>query len=124
MYTDLIQGKELYSLDFPKTIVPTPTNIDYENGFIDRYFTQKVNEKNGFVFEIDLDEYFDLIENPYWILEKMTWRITGPIDAVYSMNGMITDIGVISSNSASISITSNKIKNIGLYLPNLLQFHK
>jgi hypothetical protein len=124
MYKDLIKGKELYSLDFPKTIVPIPTNIDYENGFIDRYFTQKVNEKNGFVFELDSNEYINLIQNPYWILHKMTWRISGPINPVYSTNGMITDIGVISSNSASISITSTKIKNIGLYLPNLLQFHK
>jgi hypothetical protein len=124
MYSDLIKGKQLYSLDFPKTIVPVPTNIDYENGLIDRYFTQKVNERNGFVFELDSNEYLHLIENPYWILEKMTWRISGPINPVYSTNGMITDIGVISSNSASISIASTKIKNIGLYLPNLLQFHK
>lgn len=124
MYSELIKGKQLYSLDFPKTIVPNPNNIDYENGFIDRYFTQKVNEKNGFVFEIDSDEYFHLLENPYWILQKMTWRISGPISAVYSINGTITDIGVISSNSASISIVSQKIRNIGLYLPNLLQFHK
>jgi hypothetical protein len=43
---------------------------------------------------------------------------------LYSNNGSMTDIGVIASNAASISIISNKIKNIGLYLPNLLQFHK
>lgn len=124
MYRDLIQGRELYSLDFPKTIVPIPTDIDYENGFINRYFTQRVNDSNSFVFEIDLEEYNSLLENPYWTLEKMMWRITGPKLAVYANNGNVTDIGVISSNSASISIASDKIKNIGLYLPNLLQFYK
>jgi hypothetical protein len=124
MYRDLIQGRELYSLDFPKTIVPIPTDIDYENGFINRYFTQRVNDSNSFVFEIDLEEYNSLLENPYWTLEKMMWRITGPKLAVYTNNGNVTDIGVISSNSASISIASDKIKNIGLYLPNLLQFYK
>ena len=124
MYSDLIKDKQLYSLDFPKTIVPTPTSTDYENGFIDRYFAQKVNEKSGFVFELDLNEYLHLTQNPYWILEKLTWRISGPINPVYSTNGIIIDIGVISSNNASISIASTKIKNIGLYLPNLLQFHK
>lgn len=124
MYKDLIKGRELYSLDFPKTIVPSPNDIDYENGFINRYFTQRVNDSNSFVFEIDLEEYNSLLENPYWTSGQMIWRITGPISSVYSNNGSITDIGVISSNTASISIVSSKIKNIGLYLPNLLQFHK
>jgi len=124
MYKDLIKGRELYSLDFPKTIVPIPTDIDYENGFINRYFTQRVTDSNSFVFEIDLEEYNSLLENPYWTLGEMKWRITGPTSPVYSNNGSITDIGVVTSNAASISIVSTKIKNIGLYLPNLLQFHK
>lgn len=124
MYSDLIKGKQFYSLDFPKTIVPIPTQSDYETGTIQRYFTQKSNDTNGFVFEIDSDEYFKLLENPYWITTILTWRINGPLDTVYNSNGIITDIGVIKSNNASISITSNVIKNIGLYLPNLLQFHK
>lgn len=124
MYSDLVKNKKLYSLDFPKTIVPTPTQLDYENGFIIRYFAQRVNDENGFIFEINLQEYSHLLENPYWILEKMTWRISGPIGEISDKNGMITDKGVRGSNNASISIVSNKIKNIGLYLPNLLQFHK
>jgi hypothetical protein len=124
MYKDLIKGRELYSLDFPKTIVPSPIDIDYENGFINRYFTQRVNDSNSFVFEINLEEYNSLLENPYWTLGEIRWRITGPTLPVYSNNGTMTDMGVVASNAASISIVSNKIKNIGLYLPNLLQFHK
>lgn len=124
MYKDLIKGREIYSLDFPKTIVPTPTSIDYENGFIERYFTQKVNDKNAYVFEINLENFYNLFENPYWAVEKMKWRITGPIQPVYNNQGILTDKGVIASNHASISIASQKIKNIGLYLMNPLQFHK
>ncbi len=73
MYKDLIKGRELYSLDFPKTIVPTPNDIDYENGFVNRYFTQRVNDSNSFVFEIDLEEYDALLGNPYWTLAEMKW---------------------------------------------------
>lgn len=124
MYKDLIKNKELYSLDFPKTIVPTPTQSDYENGFINRYFAQRVNDSNGFVFEIDLQEYHILIKNPHWTLQKMSWRISGPSNPVYNNVGLLIDKGVIASNSASISIASDKIKNINFYLPNLLQFHK
>ena len=124
MYNNLISEKTNYSLDFPKTIVPIPSDTDYENGFIERYFTQKVNDKNSYVFEIDKEVYFDLFENPYWISEIMKWRITGPISPVYNIDGILTDKGVIESNNASISIISEKVKNVKLYLPNILQFHK
>jgi hypothetical protein len=40
------------------------------------------------------------------------------------MDGEVNDIGVRNSNKATISIAASKIKNIGLYLPNLLQFYK
>lgn len=124
MYTDLVRQNTLFSLDLPDTVVPVPETIDYESGFIDRYFTQKVNDSNGFVFEINLEEYTDLSNNPYWSVEKMRWRITGPINEVYSEKGILTDIGVRASNLASISISSSKIKNIDLYLINPLQFYK
>ena len=115
MYTDLIKGKITYSLNFPKTIVPSPQTLDYENGFIERYFAQRANDSNAFVFEIDLEEYNLLLQNPYWTLGEMRWRLNGPIDAVYSSNGLLIDVGVRSSNLASISIISEKIKNIDLY---------
>jgi hypothetical protein len=124
MYTDLIKGKITYSLDFPKTIVPSPQTLDYENGFIERYFAQRANDSNAFVFEINSEEYNSLLGNPYWSVGKMRWRLNGPIDAVYSSNGLLIDVGVRSSNLASISIISQKIKNIDLYLINPLQFHK
>jgi hypothetical protein len=124
MYNNLISEKTNYSLDFPKTIVPIPSDTDYENGFIERYFTQKVNDKNSYVFEIDKEEYSNLFKNPYWVSEIMKWRITGPITPVYNIDGILTDKGVIESNNASISIISQKVKNVKLYLPNILQFHK
>lgn len=124
MYKDLIKDKEIYSLETPKTFIPSPTENDYEIGSIDRYFTQRANDSNGFVFELDENEYSNIIENPYWVVVIMRWRISGPIDAVYGPNEQLTDMGVRASNRASIAITSAKIKNIGLYLPNLLQFHK
>jgi hypothetical protein len=124
MYTDLIKGKITYSLDFPKTIVPSPQTLDYENGFIERYFTQRANDSSSFVFEINLQQFIELSTNPYWSVGRMRWRLTGPIDSVYSSNGLLVDVGVRSSNLASISIISENIKNIDLYLINPLQFHK
>ena len=124
MYKNLISNKEVFSLKTPKTIVPVPTDNDYANAFIVRYFVQRVSDINGFVYEVGLTEYEEYIENPYWIATTMRWRISGPLNVVYDSEGKLIDKGVIESNKASLLITSLKIKNISLYLPNLKQFHK
>ena len=124
MYKDLIKDKKIYSLNIPKTIVPSPTDDDYSNGVIDRFFTQKVNDYNGFVYEINSDTYNDLKSNPYWAIEIVKWRIAGPLDMVYNDNGMVIDKGIFNANTASIRLGAETIKNLGLYLPNILQFYK
>jgi hypothetical protein len=124
MYKDLIKNKTIYSLDIPKTTVPTPTDDDYANGIIERYFAQKVNDINGFVYEINLDTYNELKLNPYWIIENIKWRLSGPLDVIYDNNGKITDKGVRNSNIASIAEGQKIIKNLNLYLINILQFYK
>jgi hypothetical protein len=124
MYKDLIKNKTIYSLDIPKTIVPIPTDDDYANGIIERYFAQKVNDINGFVYEINLDTYNELKLNPYWIIENIKWRLSGPLDVIYDNNGKITDKGVRNSNIASIAEGQKIIKNLNLYLINILQFYK
>jgi hypothetical protein len=124
MYKDLIKDKKIYSLNIPKTIVPSPTDDDYSNGVIDRFFTQKTNDINGFVYEIDSNTYNDLKSNPYWAIEIIKWRIAGPLDMVYNDNGMVIDKGVFNGNTASIRLGTETIKNLALYLPNILQFHK
>ena len=125
MYRDLINNKTDYTFENPKTIVPIPKETDYETGFMSRYYCQKINDLNGFVFEIDNSTYKELQDNPFWKTAILRWRIVGPINPVYNyMNGQLIDMGVIQSNKNSIQITASTLKNIGLYLPNILQFHK
>lgn len=123
MYKDLIKDRIEYSLEIPPTTVPSPTEEDYELQFIDRYFIQRVNDDNGFIFEVNEIEYHNLEQNPYWKKIKMRWRISGPLEPVYD-NIRLIDIGVKKSNKGSIYEASRILKNIGLYLPNILQFYK
>ena len=124
MYKDLVKNREAFSLKNPKTIVPTPSANDYASAYLVRYFLQRVSDVNGFVYEVGLPEYEEYFPNPYWISVSMRWRISGPLNVVYDSNGNLIDKGVIESNKSSLSITSLKIKNISLYLPNIKQFHK
>ena len=99
-------------------------SANYGTGFLSRYYCQKINDLNGFVFEIDNSTYKELQDNPFWKTAILRWRLTGPIEPVYSELGELIDIGVKQSNKNSIQITASTLKNIGLYLPNILQFHK
>lgn len=124
MYKDVANNLDIFKIEIPKTIVPSPDSDDYELGFIRRYFAQKANDIYGHIYEINEEVYSELQESPFWKVEDMKWRISGPLSTIYNDDGSVYDVGVSSSNNASIRLAGSKLKNIGLYLPNLLQFYK
>lgn len=95
-----------------KSFVPNPNERDYLRGYIQRYFVRISNDESSPIIEVDSKEYSKLLSNPFYVGEKLRWRITGE------------ESEVKYSNTNSIRISSTKIKNLKLYLPNLLQFHK
>ena len=123
-YKKLNNNLSEYNLPEISAYIPAPTEIDYKRGYIQRYFVQKSNDDHGHIFEVKKDVYEIYLENPYWKGVELLWRIEGPKELVYKNDGGIDDIGVYNSNTASINLASAKLKNIGLYLPNILQFHK
>ena len=124
MYKDIANNLNIFNIELPNTIVPFPTQDDYSLGFIMRYFIQKANDENSHLFEIDENKFEKYKENPFWQVVELKWRITGPKTTIYKNDGSIDDVGVINANKAAITRASQKVKNIGLYLPNILQFHK
>ena len=114
----------MFNIKTPITIVPVPTDDDYALGFIRRHFVQKVNDRNGFIFEISEESHADYLENPFWRTETIKWRISGPIEPTYKNTGEMDDKGVRNSNKAAILLATKTLKNIALYLPNLIQFYK
>lgn len=124
MYKDLISSPDLFVIKYPKTIVPIPSPADYEVGFIRRYFIRKANEPEGHIFEVESSVYIQYTKNPFWMGDTIKWRIAGPLEPVFNNKGDMEDKGVPNSNAAGIAAASTILKNIKLYLPNLLQFYK
>jgi hypothetical protein len=124
MYSNVATNLNIFKVQTPKTIVPSPLDTDYQLGFIRRYFCQKSNDSHSYIFEIDEAEYLKLQESPFWVVADIKWRIRGPIERTYDMEGNVSDIGIKESNRAAINLAALKIKNISLYLPNILQFYK
>lgn len=111
-FNSLIQNLNDFENIRIKTIIPKPTDGDYKVGYITRYFTQKVNDNSSYIYEISENQFTKLSNNPLYKVVELDWKISGDREEVREMN------------RKSIRFASVDMKNIGLYLPNHLQFHK
>lgn len=94
------------------THIPNPTDRDYKVGYIKRYFVQKANDLNSYIYEIDFKNYSLLLNNKFYKTIELDWKLTGDRNEVAQMN------------MKSVRFSSTDIKNLKLYLPNYLQFYK
>jgi hypothetical protein len=104
------------------TYVPKLTKRDYEIGYIRRYFVQKGNDKSSPIYEVSLNEYERIVKKPLYVGVALKWRISGPISEIQIDS--VVDKGVRESNRIAISLVNDKMPNLKIYLPNLLQFHE
>lgn len=111
-YNKLNRKSLIYRPNQVKTYVPKLVEADYLRGYVYRYFVRITNDSSTPILEVSSREYSKLLSNPFYIGAKVRWRLTGNDDEVRD------------SNRIAIRLASDKIKNLSLYLPNLLQFHK
>ena len=104
--------------------LPKPTEDDYENGYIDRYFIQKTNDKESPIYEVKATTYTSFASNPIWTGVKVRWRLTGPSEIQFDDEGNITDLSISESNRRVIELKKQKIPSLKKYLGNLTQFSK
>jgi hypothetical protein len=95
-----------------KTFVPEPIEFDYKRGYIIRYFAQKTNDFNYPIFEVSDFTFNILIDNPFYRVVKLKWRLSGNTDEIKD------------SNFKSVKLVSKDMPNLMMYLPNYLQFSK
>lgn len=94
------------------TSIPSPTENDYKIGYIQRYFIQKRNDEDSYVYEVNRQYYNFILNNPFFKGVIMKWKISGKREEVKEMN------------RKSVSYASKDMKALPLYLPNYLQFHR
>jgi hypothetical protein len=88
----------------PKKIaahIPTPQDVDYQRGYIVRYFIQKANDKDSKIFEVDEYGFAKFINSPFYIA-----------------------VEIRQSNMKSINFVKKQMPALKMYLVNYLQFSK
>jgi hypothetical protein len=109
-YTAIKQPDLVYNGVKIKTYTPNVTETDYKRGFVRRYFIQKANDTESTIYEVDNIGFSKAIDNPFYKLVDINWRLTG------------TDEQIKDSNFKAIRLLTPTIPKLYLYLPNLLQF--
>ena len=100
-YKSLIDKKsEIYLQETPTT----PTETDYENGFITLYFARQANDKNSKVFQITKEDFNQ--KTPFYEKTTLVLKITGNIDSVISYNESIIETTDIYFPGISLVISS------------------
>ncbi len=109
----------------PEFYYPVITEADYNNGYITRYFSKRVNGDATNILEItekDYDRYTDTLEVLY-ITTQLDWKISGPLYDDFS-NPNMPVYGVVDTNKRMIKLKEKEIPCLGLYLHNLTQFYE
>ena len=113
-----IVGLNNYQYLQPSTYLPTITQKDYTEGYINRFFVGRIN-----YFEVIETSYkdFNMTDTTYINKVQINWKITGVEFNVY--NGkMLETVGVVNYNKYRILEAQKVIPKIDLILNNPKQF--
>lgn len=131
-YTKFDTTNEQYQLLKPGIVLKyeTPSassvvikKMDIDNGYVNRYFLQKINETKILeVSQITYDKWAsNVIDKKLHNAATLQWSITGNIEDV-TINGILS-IGVISKNKTAVEEASQTIPDLALILTNFTQFY-
>ena len=111
-YNRLNKNLDLFNIPELVSYIPTPQSNDYDRGYIKRYFIQKENDENSYIYEVSSDTYTQFNTTPFYKTQYLKWRLSGIQEEVSD------------SNYKAVKLASQKMKALMMYLPNYLQFYK
>ena len=110
-YDKLTNDKFKNKYKSPIPFTPTPTQSDYNRGYLDRYIVSQFNNSN--LYEVSKKNFEELDEFLY-IKKEFKWKI-GRLEYTPQKD-------IIDTNQKVINLLKNDISNIDRFLTNLKQF--
>ena len=107
----------------PRTFFPKPTQDNYNEGIIIRYFVQLRDTPGSPIFEVDNEIFYKFNNSNFYRGVKINWRISGNLEDEYTTQGALIP-SIINSNRRSITEAIKILPDINLYLVNLKQFYR
>ena len=80
------ENKTLIKTQTIKSHIPTPTYQDYRQGYIVRYFIQRINDNDALIYEVNETDYLRFSIDEFYNAVNIDWRLTGGEDAIKDSN--------------------------------------
>jgi len=121
-FKDLIR---YYKEPIPKII--RPTQLDYTNGYITRFFFEKAFNVDKYPIEVDSQQYTQYntrvgVNGGLYIKAEMYWKLIGPLYNVYDKKGMLIEMGIYEHNALEVEKISEIIPSISYVIKNYIEF--
>lgn len=123
VYKVLSQQNTSFYSEQPKPYFPSPDASEYADGYIQRYFSRKANDKNAPITEISEHTASLFVSNPFHIIVSVTWKISGQMNTI-TRNGVEYDEGVSEHNYRTSTVANGKLPGLIGKLANVFQFYK
>lgn len=110
----------------PESFEVQPTDEDYNNGFIERFFVE--HKEKGTIIEIDKNTFSEIKSQstnyhyPSYLVGSLFWKLRGPV-ANQDVNGYIVE-GTSERNAKAVLALEQLLPNIRTYLTDPSQFVK
>lgn len=118
---DLLTGiSDIKNYAYPKYYNFVINQSDYDNGYVYRYFVQKINDAD--VIEVSSENY-NIISKNLFIKVIVTWALIGPERNVY-VNGKLYEQGVYEKNLQELNVAAKTMPDIKKIVTNYTQYCK
>ena len=115
-----------------KYVEPSPyilriEQLDYDAGYVTRFFVEKAFGSNRYPMEIDYlqSQRYNKpksINGGLYNLVAINWKITGPLNNVYNNRGLILELGIYEHNALQVERAAQTIPNINYTIKNYIEF--
>jgi hypothetical protein len=118
-----IGPQKFYTYTAPRAVKRLPTDIETQNGFMERVFVYKRNERNRVMFEVDAKQIENFEKDNTGINQylygyvKIPWKLDGPERDIFDGSTLKTP-GVIDTNQRIIDRFSKKFPILRSILTN------
>lgn len=111
----------------PRPYILRSQQLDYDAGYVTRYFVEKAFGSGRYPIEIDYLQYQSYnkpknINGGLYNLVGLNWKLTGPLNNVYNKNGVILELGIYEHNALQVEYASKTIPNISYIIKNYIEF--
>jgi hypothetical protein len=130
--SDYVRHTKIYNPSnhsIPYSHYPNPSQEDFKNGYINRYFVKRRNDKTNIITEINEESYNTYgkkqgIDKNLYQVYVLKWKLTGKLKDELDKYNIIIKSGIYDTNKRLVNEADKHFRGINKYLTNYIEFSR